>query len=255
MDLSNSNQIADAILAALSGKQYLLAVAVALVGAVKGVRWLAPKLHDKTGAFLNSDRGGAILSLIMGVAGGVATSLAAGKPMSLSLILSGIMVSATGSGLFNLTKRISKPNDKSTGNKADVPAAPPPVAPAALVLFLVGLTVLNGCGFCSVAANKDTARCKAQSVATDCGAPEVIKIVTDIAGQVAAALASNDYSKLLDAIAADLVSRGKADGIGIVICTIDHVMSKPAVVAMLSVTAERAKSYKVSHPVKVKAAK
>jgi hypothetical protein len=254
MDLSNANQIADSLLAAIGGKQYILAMAVALVGVVKGVRWVAPKLHDKTGAWLNSDRGGAILSLIMGVAGGAATATAAGKPLSLSLILSGIMVSATGSGLFNLTKRVAKPSDK-----ADAPAAPPAVPPVAptVAILLIGLMGLAGCKLpppCT-AATANEARCKAQNVAVDCAAPEVIKIVEDIVGQVASALANNDYSKLLDTILADLTKRGQADGLGILTCAIQKVQAKPAASATASAVVVHGNAYMAAHPVKAKAVK
>jgi len=147
-------------------------------------------------------------------------------------------------------RRAARLNKIATKKAEEDPT--PPVSPAALVLFFTGLTLLSGCGFCAVAANKDTARCKAESVVTNCAAPEVAKIVTDIAAQVASALANNDYSKLLDGIVADLISRGRIDGLGILTCAIQQVKAKPTATAMLSVVMSNGNAYMAAHPAKVK---
>lgn len=128
MDM-NPNQIADQILAALNGHNYLLAAALLLVVAVYIARWAAARVKgNKYAAWLNTDRGGAVLSLILSTAGGLVTALKAGAPINLALFMKVLVVATSGAGTFNLYKRIMKPSDR--------PASPPAVPPAAAILLI-----------------------------------------------------------------------------------------------------------------------
>jgi hypothetical protein len=175
------NVLANNILTALSGHNYLLVASLSLVAAVYGARWLAPKLHNKLGDFVNSDRGGAVTSLVLSVAGGVATTLKAGQPVSFALVSKMLLVAATGSGLFNLSKRISKPSDKAS--VADKPkTAPPPVPPsttAFLPLVLISSLLLSSCAHVK-AAVIDFGKCELGQVPS--AITDILPTVSDVLG-------------------------------------------------------------------------
>jgi hypothetical protein len=247
---------ADQILAAVSGHQYALAVSLILVASVAFVRKVAPSIHSKVGAWLNSDRGGATLVLVGGTAGAVATALIAGKHMSLSVFIGALMTSASASGLYNLWYNIKSPADKAAPPKLSDTVKPPetPVAPvtAWLPFILIPALLIAACGFCQQAANKDTARCKAEKVVTDCAAPEAIKIVKSIIGEVAAAIASNDYVILLAKIQGDLTAMGRSDGWGLITCAINAAQSSSFKLSTQQAPEMKSNGdkWKVSHPCK-----
>lgn len=135
------------------------------------------------------------------------------------------------------------------GTATPMSSKPPSAAIALLVLLPFGL---SACGFCSVPANKTTARCIAQSVTTDCAAPEVLKVVIEIAASVGAALASGDFSNLLSVIESDLAHRGIADAWGVITCAIQHISSTPSASLDHTVFNEHAKAWITAHPAKIK---
>jgi hypothetical protein len=121
-------------------------------------------------------------------------------------------------------------------------------------LFLIPALAASGCGFCQQAANKDTARCKAERVVVNCGAPEVAKIVLDVAQQVAEALASDNFAPLLDGIALDLEHRGITDAWGVITCAIHQATStaKAKASPQLAVMYAHGQAWTEKHPAKVK---
>lgn len=121
-----------------------------------------------------------------------------------------------------------------------------------LTVTMVLSLALTACGFCQQAANKDTARCKAQSVVTDCGAPEVIKAVESIVVDVAAALASSDWSNLLAVIEGNLINQGQHDVWGLISCAISKVTAKPAPGMMATVVNTHGGIWMKTHPAKIK---
>lgn len=142
------------------------------------------------------------------------------------------------------------PSDKPPGATGTVPPA------AVVALLFLGLATLASCKPLPpcTAANANDARCKAEAVGTDCAAPEVAKIVVDIAARVSAALQSNDYSNLLSDIAADLEKQGRADGMGVLTCALLDVTSRPTAArdTATNTAATRANAYMTAHPAKVK---
>jgi hypothetical protein len=97
---------AQALLDAVQGSHWRFAAALALIGVVACVRWLTPKLHNKVGAWLNSDRGAAVLTLVTAEVGAVATSLAAKMPLTFTLVWHGLGVGFVAAGGFATAKRI-----------------------------------------------------------------------------------------------------------------------------------------------------
>jgi len=136
----------------------------------------------------------------------------------------------------------------------DTPTDPErPMNVRLLLPWLASATLLlSACGFCSVPANKDTARCKAQSVAVDCGAPAIMKIIIRIAPKVAAALVTFNFDSLLSDIIAELQAQGIANGMALIQCAIDHVLRAPPggnLQAPTPVMYQNAKAFKLAHPV------
>lgn len=139
----------NSILSASEHRQYQLLAALLLIGAVWAVRKYSPKIHGKTGEFLNSDLGGVVLSLSLSAIGAVAAALETGKKLSLDLAVSALANAAVASGLFVMGKK-AMPSNKAddAAPAADKPADPPASPPAAAllpILFLVSLTFVSSC--------------------------------------------------------------------------------------------------------------
>lgn len=60
---------------------------------------------------LGTDRGGALLALVVGVAGAFATALAAGAPLGFGLVYDGLVMGVTAAGGFVVLKRLVAPRD------------------------------------------------------------------------------------------------------------------------------------------------
>jgi hypothetical protein len=249
---------AQQVIDAIQAHNYAMAVVLILVAAVYAVRKIAPRIHGGLGAFLNSDRGGSLLVLIGGTGGALVTALSAGKHMSFSLLLGGIMTSAAASGGWNIVWDLFWPQDKkpapSLASTVTPPASPPAAGWLLPFVLIPAALLLGSCGFCQQAANKDTARCRAERVVVDCGAPEVAKILLDVASQVAAALASDNWAPLLDGIVLDLEHRGIADAWGVVTCAIHQATTtaKAKASPQEAVMYAHGQSWMEKYPAKVK---
>lgn len=119
MDFSSLSGFLSSLTGAMHAGNYRLCVALALVGLVALARWGAPKLHDSLGDFLNSDRGGALLTLLGGMGAAFAASFGAGAPLSWATLLDGATVGFTAAGGYAILKKLWAPSD-----------APPPATPA-----------------------------------------------------------------------------------------------------------------------------
>lgn len=136
-------------------------------------------------------------------------------------------------------------------------SAPGGVAKALLPFLFAGLTLgatLPGCGYCSQQANVNTARCKAQRVTVNCGAPEVVKIITAIMPDVLSALISQNWSPILDQIVGSLEQRGENDAWGILTCAIHQATaaSKTSASPDEAIRYAHGQLWLDSHPAKVK---
>lgn len=95
-----------------SGNWRLIAAACLIV-----IVWALRRWGAAHWAFLASDRGGALLALLGGVAGAFMNALAAGADISIVLILDGLSVGLTAAGGFVAVKKIF--------GKPVQPSAPP----------------------------------------------------------------------------------------------------------------------------------
>jgi hypothetical protein len=101
----NLSDFAKALLAAVTGHQWWVLVSLVLVGLVWGVRkYLAPKVP-----FLASDAGGALLTFVLAVAGGLGTALLGGAPMSAALLGTVALVAFKVSGGWALLMHVLDP--------------------------------------------------------------------------------------------------------------------------------------------------
>jgi hypothetical protein len=110
---------------------------------------------------------------------------------------------------------------------------------------------LAGCAHCELPENRNKFGCQALRVVTDCGAPEVAKIVIDIVASVGAAFASQDYEHLIGAIVADLRHRGLTDAWSLITCAIGQFRAKGGLRADHAWNAH-AEAWMAAHPVSVK---
>jgi acyl carrier protein len=96
--------------------------------------WALRKWGSVKIPFLATDRGGAVLALVWGIAGAIATGLLAGAPLDLALLIKGLTVGVTAIGVFSGAKKLA------TATKAGEAAAAPVTDTAAAVKVLNGPT-------------------------------------------------------------------------------------------------------------------
>lgn len=120
--------LAQVALQAVTSGNWALLAALVLVGLVWAVRrWGASKVP-----FLASARGGALLALLGGIVGAVATALTAGAPVTAALLLKGLTVGVTAAGgwtvvrklLFGDSAQVAIRRAEAAGQVAAVAAAP-----------------------------------------------------------------------------------------------------------------------------------
>jgi len=106
---------------AVVSKRYGLAATMATMVLVAGARFLAPKLHNKFGAWVQSQRVSAALALIMGMASAMTAQLVKGGAFSLSLLVYGFGIGVAAIGGYNAFWDLLFPADKKmTVKPADV---------------------------------------------------------------------------------------------------------------------------------------
>lgn len=106
-----------------ASKNYGLVAVAALIGTVYLVRkFLVPRLPDgKAKAFLSSSSGGWVLNAVASVAGALATSLIAGAPVTVSVILAAVVTALAGAGAVEAVKDFA-PAKKAGQDAAKSPA-------------------------------------------------------------------------------------------------------------------------------------
>lgn len=93
--------------AAKSGQWRLLA------GLLLGVLvWATRKWGARLVPWLGTDRGGAVLVLVLGLLGGVATTLAGDQPLSWSLLVDSLSMAFGAAGGYAVTKKLVAPSDQ-----------------------------------------------------------------------------------------------------------------------------------------------
>jgi hypothetical protein len=125
-----SGDLAEMILTAVTGGQYWLAAAVALVLAVRLAREYAPKTGPLS--FLRTGAGAAVLVLLGSFGAAVAAALAAGVTVTAAL-LPALGVSVAAAGGFSLIKKLGVPVLGWLRNK--LPAVAHPVIDLLLWVF------------------------------------------------------------------------------------------------------------------------
>ena len=106
---ATTQQYADLIYNAVLNSNWRVLAALALIGVVACIRWLAPKMHNKLGVFLNSDRGGVVLVILGGLGGALSTAVFAGKLITGHLIVNGLVVGFIAAGGWNVIKKLTNP--------------------------------------------------------------------------------------------------------------------------------------------------
>lgn len=79
---------------------------------------------------------------------------------------------------------------------------------------------LSGCGYCLNPAHQNEARCKVQSIVSQCGSAVIQSLVSQILPQVVAALVSDNFSTLLSQLVATLEHEGVSDALSAVTCAV-----------------------------------
>lgn len=79
-----------------------LAVAAGVLVLVQVLRAFGGRIHPALG----SGRAAAILALVLPVVGAIVTALAAGQPLTIALILNGLLAGLTASGLFSASRAV-----------------------------------------------------------------------------------------------------------------------------------------------------
>lgn len=95
-------EFARVVLDAVQGRNYALLASLGVVLVV----YLLRKFGGARIPFLRTDRGGALLVLVVSLSGAVANALAAGAPFSAALLLTALRVGLTAAGGFTLIKRL-----------------------------------------------------------------------------------------------------------------------------------------------------
>lgn len=127
---SSTWSLAKDVYHAVQGGNYRLGAALALLLLVAGLRWLAPRLHDKLGDFLNSDYGATLLVWLAGVGSALATAFAAGQALTGHLLLTAAEISLTAAGGYSMLKKLFWPLAQKLWGKLFGTGAPPAQPPA-----------------------------------------------------------------------------------------------------------------------------
>src|SRR5579871_6523432 len=125
-------------------------VAIALSGVIWFVRTylLGAKVQGwkyvgVVARWCHTDRGGVVLTLVVGVAGGLVTALSAKTPLGLDLIVTGVVNGVLASGFFvGLKKLLTNADKPGTSLVASGNAA---AKGGAALLLLLGLSLIHGC--------------------------------------------------------------------------------------------------------------
>lgn len=231
--------IANWLISAAQSHDWVIVIGLMLVLAVAGFRWALPKLHNKIGAFFNSDHGKGLLVLICSEIASVSTNLLA-HSLSAKALLDGLVIAFFGAGGYSIVKPIleklfsgnsanTTPDDKQPETKPAPPASPtsptppPPLAAAfaaaAMVIAFVGLGLSTaGCNVnCKDPINANNAQCKLEQSTIDCAkSASGISNVSALAAEIFGILVSNGANYMADLVA--LAAKIGTDGVAFVVC-------------------------------------
>lgn len=159
------------LLTAAQTKQWWVLASAVLTGVVAFTRWFTPKVNGKLGAFLKTDRGGALLVLFWSAVGAVAHTFAAGKRPSAVTLLTAVVVAVGGAGGYVLIKKIFWPSDAEPA--AQLPKVvgkepPPPINPGLFLPIAFAALFAAGCA-CQKPENKYSPGCRILEVVVTCG--------------------------------------------------------------------------------------
>lgn len=96
---------AKAVYNAATHKNYRFLVAFALLAFVSVSRRYASRLPGRGGAFVASDRGGAMLTIVLAISGGATTALLGGGPLSFEMVGNAVMNAVIAAGGYSLVKK------------------------------------------------------------------------------------------------------------------------------------------------------
>lgn len=117
-DPTTTSELFDQAVSAAKVGDWRVLAGVICIGLVWLARWGVGKIPGKVGAWFNTDRGGAVMALIVGVLGSVAHMLSSKDPFSMKFIMDGAVMAVTAAGGFTVFNKLFKPSDKAS------PAAP-----------------------------------------------------------------------------------------------------------------------------------
>ena len=218
-----------AVLDAVTKKNWWVLASMAVVALTWVTRVVVPKLHNSLGAWLGTDRGGAVLALFYAITGAAATTMAAWKKPDLNLLLNTVFVAVGAIGGFSLIKKIFFPSDTPAEKKPEVKPditpksegdkpAPPPLPPAALLPVALAFSIFAASCACSKPENANSPGCRIWNVIVSCGGPAVaqglealiLAVVPAISGSVIdwGALAALEEKYGTDAVACAIAEAG-----------------------------------------------
>lgn len=143
---------------AIAAKRWGLAAVVGVMLFVALARFVAPRIHGKFGAWINSTRVSAVLALLSGGGAAMATQLMKGGAFSVQLVVYGFGFGVMAIGGYNAFFDILFPADKKQPPKMAIPA-PPPLPPAAALLPLIFIAFsVASCAPCTTVDNATCAR-------------------------------------------------------------------------------------------------
>ena len=122
--IASIDGVAKLVLDAIANKNYGLLAAVVVSIATFGLRkwpWLGAKVP-----FLKTKLGGILLPLVGSIAGALATSLAAGQPITVGLVVKAVTVGVTASGAWAIFKNAMEHANDDKAAEAGAAAAVKP---------------------------------------------------------------------------------------------------------------------------------
>ena len=120
---ADPNALIQLFFAKIQAGNWKAVAALVAIGAV----WALRKFGGRYIPFLKTDRGGALLTLVTGITGGLGHALLAGVPITTELISDGLVVGVMSAGGYVVVKRILWPSDaKKTADAAGAAAAKDP---------------------------------------------------------------------------------------------------------------------------------
>lgn len=105
------SRLARHVMDAIHSGNWRLAAAGVLVVVIWAVRAFGSKYFPK----LATDRGGAALAVLGGLAGALSNAILGGVPITLNIMLDGLGMGVTAAGGWNVTRRLLWPPDKAEG--------------------------------------------------------------------------------------------------------------------------------------------